>query len=206
MDDSRYVKYFLLIFMIVFLAPKIGANHNLSKEDISIKIEEYYSQTFGTYDLPEITVSAPLTYDKETELIARLLMSECANEPFEGQVAVVNVLFNRAKRKGWTINQVIMQRDKRGNPQFDGIDTKRFHDTPTKQTIKAAKLGRIKKVVPDEVEFFHNPVISTDTKWVNYIEKWTFKDIGRHRFCYNPNRIDKKAFNEKKGIYSMVSR
>lgn len=162
---------------------------NKGKEVSELKEEILYGRTYGTFSLPEVVVTAKLTFSHKILLRARLINAEAGNEDEEGMIAVGNVIINRAKRKGISERSVIFQRDKKGNPQFDGIDTKRFHKPPQRKHIIAAMKADIIKIVPETVEFFHNPVSSTDTGWINYIEKYTYKDIGNHRFCHNPKRL-----------------
>ena len=182
----------LIILSMLLFIPKTAANINQTKKEINQAIEAYYNQTFIGGDLPEISVTAPLTFSKKIYLIAQLISSEAANEPMLGKIAIVNVLRTRARVKGKTIKQIIYQRDRRGNPQFDGIDTNRFKQKPSKECIIAAKRGMKEWVIPKSVYFFHNPIISTDSMWVNYIEQWTYKDIGRHRFCHSPKLLTEK--------------
>jgi len=139
-----------------------------------------YKRTYGSYNLPEVVVTAKLSYSQKILLLAKLINAEAGHESFEGKIAVANVVINRSKRKKMSIKNIIYQRDKKGNPQFDGIDSKRFHYIPKKSDILAAKQAFIKEVVPSTVEFFHNPITSTDKGWVGYISNYKYKQIGRY--------------------------
>lgn len=125
-------------------------------------------------------------------MLAQLINSEAANEPMLGKIAVGNVVRTRARYKNKTIKQIILQRDKYGNPAFDGIDTKRFSKVPPRDCIVAAKRAMAEYVIPESVYYFHNPTISTDTKHVRYVEQWVYADIGNHRFCHSEKLLDNK--------------
>lgn len=200
-ECKNSIKNFLIFIIICTIAislPIKAMNNASTKEELEEEL--IWGRTYGTYMLPEVIVSAELTFSEKILLMARLINSEAGNEISvdtingvevinPGMIAVGNVLINRAKRKGWSIQKVILQRDKRGNPQFDGIDTKRFHRNPRREHIIAAKQSFNIQVVPETVEFFHNPISSTDKGWLGYIEKYTYKDILNHRFCHNPKRL-----------------
>ena len=127
---------------------------------------------------------------KQVELLARLIYSEANGEPYKGKLAVGNVVLNRAERKGVSLYKVIFQKG-----QFDGIRTSRFKykykdDKSYQICIKAAtELLNGLRVIPHTVEFFHNPITSTDTGWTKKISKYKHKQIGNHLFCHNPNSV-----------------
>lgn len=174
----------IIVSMLLFI-PRTAANNNQTKQEINQAIEAYYNRTFSGGELPEIQVTAKLTFSQKIYLLARLINSEAGNEPLLGKIAVANVVRTRARVKNKTIKEIIYQRNKYG-PQFDGIDTERFNRVPSKECIIAAKRGLTEYVIPESVYYFHNPKISTDSKHVKRVEKYTYKDIGNHRFCHNP--------------------
>lgn len=152
---------------------------------ISVSYRNPSEEIFIGYTTIEIVVYPEKPDEKEILLLARLIQSEAMEESFEGQLAVGQVVINRAKRKKKTLSQVI-----HSSGQFDGIGNKWFHRKPAESCIKAARhvlMGR--KVLPTTVEFYHNPRTATDKKWRNYIEQFTYVDIGNHRFCYNPDLL-----------------
>lgn len=127
---------------------------------------------------PVSTVS--YNYDiNEVLILAALINSEAKWEPMLGKIAVGNVVVNRARRRKKSLKYIILEKG-----QFDGVRTKWFKPEP--ESIAAAKVALRHQVIPREVEFFHNPRTSTDTKWVRYISKKSYKQIGNHLFCYNP--------------------
>lgn len=121
---------------------------------------------------------------EEINLLARLIECESGNQDIRGRIAVGNVVLNRAKINNQSLKEIIFHRDKSGNPQFDGIDTKYFYKKPSKISLLAAKKAFYTKVVPDNVYYFYNPHTSTDGKWIRYISQYQWGDIQNHRFCY----------------------
>ena len=126
-------------------------------------------------------------------LLARLLNSECPKEPLLGQLLVAESVIHRVDRKNfskktkWTVKRVILQRDKKGRPQYDGIDTKRFYKHPPEELIAVARYVLLGNTIsPKSLEFYHNNPASSDRGWVNYIEKWKLITVGHHTFCLNP--------------------
>ena len=144
--------------------------------------------TPDTAVIVEVTAKRKTYTDKDLYLLARLVYSESGGEPYEGKLAVANVVINRMKRKNYTLTKVIYQKG-----QFDGIKTSRFISTKKgeeivfKECLKAAEeILEGKRILPHTVQYFHNPKTSTDNKWTRYIEKHQYMKIGRHLFCHNP--------------------
>lgn len=174
------IKKLLLHLLFILSMPLVAMNNNLGNN-----IEEYiYNKTY-IYNLPAVEVIGEITISTKILELARLINSEAGNQDDDGQIAVGNVVINIAREKGWSLNKTIHDRNKYG-PRFDGVDTNRFKEYPSKRAILNAAKSFSIKVVPDDVQFFHNPKTSTDGKWVRYIEQFTWGDIGDHRFCSNP--------------------
>lgn len=140
----------------------------------------YYAQ------LPEVVVTAkapiPNRLKEDWLLLARLVDAEAENQPFEGQRAVADVVLNIAAEKKWPVSRTI-----KDPGRFDGVHSKRFHREPTDSCKEAARLSILgRKILPPSVMYFHNPVTSTDSKWVQFISQYPYALIGNHLFCYKP--------------------
>lgn len=119
----------------------------------------------------------------ELNLAARLVHSEAGYQPFEGQVAVINTVSSRKSRKKTPFKNVVFQKG-----QYDGINSKRFYEKPTAENYIAARIALAGyRVLPYEVQYFHNKKIATDTKWIRYLSNYEYKTIGDHTFCWVPN-------------------
>lgn len=148
-----------------------------------------YTATLDTVEIKTSKTSKTFKVDsKEVKLLARLIYSEAGGEPYKGKLAVGNVVLNRMNRKKTSLYKIIFQKG-----QFDGVRTSRFKykykvDKSYQTCIKAAtELLNGLRVIPNTVEFFHNPITSTDTGWTRKISKYKYRQIGNHLFCHNPN-------------------
>lgn len=128
---------------------------------------------------------------KDIEWLARTIYAEAAGESFEGKLGVGNVILNRCENRQKSIVYIIFEKG-----QFDGVRTKWFktkyktdevYHECVWAAIKLLKGYRIFK--KKSVEYFHNPKISTDSKWIKYIEKFREIQIDNHLFCNNPNLV-----------------
>lgn len=128
----------------------------------------------GGYIRNKTDVKVPIynLSDVEFKLMAKVVEAEAGGEPYEGQVAVANVIFNRVKA-GWaaTVTEVINQK---------GQFTKRRKEPSISVTeaINEALYGR--NAVPEGTLFFQNLNTSTSFRIPNtkqYVTK-----IGRHTF------------------------
>lgn len=141
----------------------------------------------------EVTSKRKTYTEAEKILLAKIIYAESPHEPYEGKLGVGNVVVNRANRKNISIWEVIFQRG-----QFDGVRSKRFYrvrqgdESAYEECLKAAEeILEGKRIFPESIEFFHNPVTSTDTKWIRRIERYKYKQIGGHLFCHNPDTMQK---------------
>lgn len=123
---------------------------------------------------------------KDAACLSQAVHGEAGNQPFEGKVAVAQVIVNRTKdgRFPSDICGVVHQRG-----QFDFLQHIRWirRDNPAeeeqmKESIQAAAL-----VLNEEVDditrgslFFANPKLSTDRRWLRSLKK-TMR-IGDHVF------------------------
>ncbi|WP_046213101.1 cell wall hydrolase [Paenibacillus wulumuqiensis] len=117
--------------------------------------------------------------DKEQLLLERIVMAEAEGEPYEGKVAVANVVLNRLRSANFpdTIKDVIYQRY-----QFSPVTNGRFERvTPNADSVKAvheALEGR--KEVPDNTYYFVSLSLATDFDIPNTRTK--VEQIGHHTF------------------------
>lgn len=141
---------------------------------------------FGTIQSKSTTVELPIeplcvefVISPSVMLLARLVYSEARGEPYLGQLGVAQVVRNRMRWTGKTLEQVIFRKG-----QFDGIHTKAFYQTPSKQCIIAAMevLENDISIFGDNVLYFLNPDTSTDLAHLSRIEPHFIIRIGRHSF------------------------
>lgn len=120
----------------------------------------------------------PEPISDDTYLLAQIISAEAKNQPYEGQVAVGNVVMNRVESPSYpdTIREVIFQKG-----QFSPVSDGSINDAPSESAIQAAKdVLNGTKVVGENVLFFYNPVIST-SQWI--FTREVVAHIGHHRFA-----------------------
>ena len=144
--------------------------------------------TYGSFDLPEITVRPTAAAD--IELLARLLYSECGLEPDLGILLVGCVVDNRMRYKNKSLHHVIYERG-----QFDGVRKKHFKDF-YKYSYPAAERNKQRcreiaklvlkgfNILPIEVQYYANECASTDRNWINHISQYTYVHYNNHTFYY----------------------
>lgn len=115
----------------------------------------------------------------EIDLLERLVEAEAGGEPYQGRVAVAQVVLNRVKSEKFpdSIKEVIYQPYQFEPVQIGTIDTKTASET-TKEAVRAALNGE--KVVGDDILYF----------WARYVPRshdiWSscpvISTIGVHHF------------------------
>lgn len=114
--------------------------------------------------------------DDDVMLLAKLINSEAGNEPFEGKVAVANVVLYRSQREKESIREIIYARG-----QFDGVDTNLFMNTPNSESIEAAQRAVNGEKVLDNAYYYANlnlcsPSWATEKRFLCRIgDHWFFK-------------------------------
>lgn len=121
-------------------------------------------------------------YYKEDELywLSRIISAESRGEPITGKIAVGNVVLNRAEHKDFpaTIYGVIF--DNRWGGQFEPVSNGTVYQTPTEESVLAARLVLDGADVAGESLYFLAPAL-TNNHWI--MENKTFvMRIGAHWF------------------------
>ncbi|MDP4133029.1 MAG: stalk domain-containing protein [Bacillota bacterium] len=119
------------------------------------------------------------TYD-DVYWLARIIQAESGQEPMEGKIAVGDVVLNRVASSGFpnTIYDVIF--DTAGGIQFQPVANKTIYNTPSHDSIEAAKRALCGENVVGDCLFFLNPD-TAQSKWI--VQTCTFyASIGNHDF------------------------
>lgn len=115
----------------------------------------------------------------EMYLLEKIVMAEAEGEPYEGKLAVANVVLNRLRSSNYpdTIHDVIYQKS-----QFSPVSNGRLKAVEPNEDCERAAKEAIQgiKAVPDDTLYFMNIKIATD-QTVNKTKK-KVKKIGQHTF------------------------
>lgn len=141
----------------------------------SINIEELDTRLMSSQVIeePEIKIN-----EEELYLLAKIINAEAGNQPYEGMIAVGNVVMNRVESSKFpdTIRKVIYQKG-----QFSPVANGAINKKPNEASIQAAKdVLTGSRVVDESVVFFYNPEIST-SRWI-FTRKVVFR-VGDHAFA-----------------------
>lgn len=114
--------------------------------------------------------------------LSRIIEAEAGGEILEGKIAVGNVVLNRVADKRYpnTIYGVIF--DFKNGIQFTPAYTGTIYNTPSHESIIAAKMCLEGYEIVDGVLFFFNPRIAT-SNWISKNRPFAAR-IGRHDFYY----------------------
>lgn len=120
-------------------------------------------------------------FNKDVIYLARLIASEAGGESFLGQLAVANVVVNIMER-----DRVSMYKAIQKPGRFDGLNTRLFQTHPTKSCLLAAyEVLNGHRVLPNDIYYYANPAIATDSSWMKYLKGHEYQIIQNHVF-YKP--------------------
>ncbi|MTI66374.1 MAG: hypothetical protein FH753_07210 [Firmicutes bacterium] len=113
--------------------------------------------------------------------LSRIINAESEGEPYKGKLAVGNVIINRVNSNDFpnTIKGVIFEYFN-GIPQFSPVEEGTIYNTPSKESIQAAKDALNYKRPVGDATYFFNPKKASATWIVN--NKTYLTRIGDHVF------------------------
>ena len=112
--------------------------------------------------------------------LARIISAEAKGEPMQGKLAVGNVILNRMRSTAYpnTIYGVIF--DKRYGIQFSPVANGTIYQTPTADSIIAAKMCLEGYSLSSEILYFVNPQKAPNS-WISKTRTYVFT-VGNHAF------------------------
>ncbi len=121
-------------------------------------------------------------WDGSVLWLSRIIYAESRGEPLLGKIAVGNVVMNRTESNLFpnTIYGVIF--DKKYGVQFTPVATGTIYNNADAECIRAAKMVLEGTTLNDDVLYFVNPKIATNS-WVQKNRRFAFA-IGNHYFYY----------------------
>jgi len=124
------------------------------------------------------------SYYKNDEVLwlSRIISAEAKGEPLRGKIAVGNVILNRVRNSAFpnTIYSVIF--DKKHGVQFTPAANGTVYQSPTEESIIAAKICLEGYSVSPQILYFVNPVKAPNS-WASKNRPY-FGKIGNHAFYY----------------------
>ncbi|WP_088106011.1 cell wall hydrolase [Halalkalibacter urbisdiaboli] len=158
------------------------ANPQIKNLDLIFVGQHIHTHNTNNSPEPDLEVSSSkhISFSKEDiDLLARIVRAEAQAEPFEGKVAVADVVLNRVESPQFpnTIKKVIYERG-----QFQPVANGQINKPADKESIKAvyAALSDMRNITQNSL-FFYNPKIATN-RWLD--SRKTSVVIGQHVFKY----------------------
>lgn len=112
--------------------------------------------------------------------LSRIISAEARGEPLLGKIAVGNVVLNRKASSSYpnTVYGVIF--DRKYGTQFSPVSYGTIYNSPTAESIIAAKICLEGYSISDEILYFVNPRYAT-SNWIANNRPFAFR-IGNHYF------------------------
>lgn len=179
----------LLLSMSLATSPIQTYEENQIGYDIDIHSDiqrELIEDNLEFVDIYDASKNITVEYSLEDiALLSAVVWRESRGEPYEGQVAVANVLFNRINSNYYpdTVHDVAYQ----GNgSQFNAVkaDDFGYYD---EQSVYAVVEAFQTPMFDKSVVYFANVEISTDKKFIQFLLENKVVKIGKHTFARNPN-------------------
>ena len=140
------------------------------------------SSTFYVYsgDTRRLQWGSQVYRDDDVYWLARIISAESKGESLKGKVAVGNVVLNRVRSSAYpnTIYGVIF--DKRYGTQFAPVSNGSIYNSPTAESVIAAKICLEGYSLSGEIIYFLNPSASSSS-WITKSRPYAFT-IGNHAF------------------------
>lgn len=112
--------------------------------------------------------------------LSRIINAESGSEPMLGKIAVGNVIMNRVADRRYPNDIYSVIFDKKYGTQFTPAATGTVYRTPSSESVIAAKICLEGYSISDEIVFFLNPKIATNT-WITRSCTYVMT-IGNHVF------------------------
>ncbi|MCS0671488.1 cell wall hydrolase [Cytobacillus firmus] len=115
--------------------------------------------------------------EEEKKLLARLVQAEAEGEPFEGKVAVADVVLNRVEHEQFpdTVKDVIYQKN-----AFEPVQNGSINEPASNEAVQAVETALVDKEQNEELLYFYNPETAT-SHWI--FSRQVVKKIGNHAFA-----------------------
>lgn len=129
---------------------------------------------------PNNNSSALNQYKDEVYWLARIIEAEAGGEPFNGKVAVGEVILNRVECEEFpdTIWGVIF--DKKFGTQFEPVSNGTIYNTPSESSIQAAETALSGSNYIEDCLYFLNPTIAS-SNWITKNREF-YTTIANHDF------------------------
>lgn len=132
-----------------------------------------------------VSSSTSSTYNDSVYWLSRIIEAESGAEPYRGKLAVGNVILNRVESPDFpnSIYSVIF--DRKNGVQFTPAANGTIYNSPSAESIQAAKECLSGTNVVGNCMYFFNPATATKASWIIQNCKY-YTTIGGHDFYLAP--------------------
>ena len=118
------------------------------------------------------------SYQKDIDLLARMIAAEGRGEPYLGQVAIGAVIMNRIKSPSFPnpLSGVLFQKG-----AFSAVDDGQFQSTDVPDSCRRAAIEAYNGADPTNGCLYYYAPAKTTNKWM--LSKPVYLKIGNHNFC-----------------------
>lgn len=164
---------------IRFVSEILGANVHWDEKTYTVSIS---TSSSNNSTVGGASVSSGYTSSDEDAVywLSKIIESEASGEPFNGKVAVGEVILNRVKSEDFpdTIWEVIF--DSKFGIQFEPVANGSIYNTPSAESIKAAKTALDGSNYVSNCLYFLNPRIAS-SNWISKNRQY-YTTISQHDF------------------------
>ena len=185
-EQSPYIeasgRYFMLNTPILNISDRLFVPIRELSKLFSIEVKwDANTLTVVLKNTNKAFISGEKFYNKDDLYwLSRIISAESQGEVLRGKIAVGNVVLNRMRSSSYpnTIYGVIF--DRKNGTQFSPVAIGSIYNTPTQESVIAAKICLEGHTLSNEILFFMNPRIATNN-WRAKNREFAFK-IGNHSF------------------------
>ena len=190
----KTLKKLLVVSTLLFTMVGFGNTSSAAELTLSVKSGETSWKVVSKSDesalelMKENHDKFPALYNEEIdaseqdkELMARLVSAEAKGEPYEGKVAVAEVIINRVEHEDFpdTVKEVVYEQVS-GTYAFSPVQNGEINKPADQESIKAVEEAIEDTEKDTEALYFYNPDIASDT-WI--LSRKVTETIGNHRFA-----------------------
>jgi len=159
------------------VAEALGYSVKWISKTKTVELSKTYSYDNNTADLENSAAYS----DEDLYWLSRLIYAEAVGQPYNGMIAVGNVIMNRVRSNEYPSTVYDVMFDKKYGTQFTPTENGSIYNTPNDECIKAAKEVLEGYSLNDKIIYFVNHDLS-NSSWF-YTRTFVFK-IGDHSFYY----------------------
>lgn len=183
LNNNTLIKGNRTFVPIRFVSEILGAKVEWDEDTYTVSISTQNTSSVvknSTTPSTSTTTSNETITNDDVYWLSRIIEAEAAGEPYKGKVAVGEVILNRVRSQEFpnTIWGVIF--DKNFGVQFEPVANGTIYNTPSADSIKAAKEALNGSSYVGDCLYFLNPKIASST-WISKNRQY-YTTISNHEF------------------------